>query len=63
MALWFGVSVPLVFFGAYWGFRKPAAEFPVRTNLIPRLIPEQVYFAIHLAYLHDFFFHLRSCLN
>jgi transmembrane 9 superfamily protein 2/4 len=44
MALWFGVSMPLVFFGAYWGFRKPAMEFPVRTNLIPRLIPEQVWY-------------------
>merc|ERR1712146_462130 len=40
MAMWFFVSVPLVFVGSYFGFRKPVAEWPVRTNLIPRLIPE-----------------------
>jgi len=44
LVLWFCVSVPLVFFGAYFGFRKPVPEFPVRTNLIPRLIPEQVWY-------------------
>jgi len=44
VALWFGVSVPLVFFGSYFGYKRPAPEFPVRTNLIPRLIPEQVWY-------------------
>lgn len=41
LALWFLVSVPLTFVGAYFGFRKRALEHPVRTNQIPRLIPEQ----------------------
>lgn len=41
LALWFGVSVPLTFVGAYFGFRKPAVEQPVRTNQIPRQIPDQ----------------------
>jgi len=41
LALWFGVSVPLTFVGAYFGFRKPPIEQPVRTNQIPRQIPEQ----------------------
>ncbi|XP_049962742.1 transmembrane 9 superfamily member 2 [Schistocerca serialis cubense] len=41
LALWFGVSVPLTFIGAYFGFRKRAIEHPVRTNQIPRKIPEQ----------------------
>jgi len=41
LALWFGVSVPLTFLGAYLGFKKPAIELPVRTNQIPRQIPEQ----------------------
>ncbi|XP_022908111.1 transmembrane 9 superfamily member 2 [Onthophagus taurus] len=41
LGLWFGVSVPLTFVGAYFGFRKRAIEHPVRTNQIPRLIPEQ----------------------
>ncbi|XP_046401504.1 transmembrane 9 superfamily member 2 [Ischnura elegans] len=41
LALWFGVSVPLTFVGAYFGFRKRPIEHPVRTNQIPRQIPEQ----------------------
>ncbi|XP_065055621.1 transmembrane 9 superfamily member 2-like [Rhopilema esculentum] len=41
LALWFGVSVPLTFLGAYLGFKKKALEPPVRTNQIPRQIPEQ----------------------
>ncbi|KAJ4431372.1 transmembrane 9 super member 2 [Periplaneta americana] len=41
LALWFGVSVPLTFIGAYFGFRKRPIEHPVRTNQIPRQIPDQ----------------------
>lgn len=67
LALWFGVSVPLTFVGAYFGFRKrvrktrllyatyrhdvityfqlfhclQSLEHPVRTNQIPRQIPDQ----------------------
>ncbi|XP_060516751.1 transmembrane 9 superfamily member 2 [Cylas formicarius] len=41
LALWWLVSVPLTFIGAFFGFRKRALEHPVRTNQIPRLIPEQ----------------------
>ena len=42
--LWFGISTPLVFVGAYFGFKKPAYEYPVRTNKIPRQIPEQAWY-------------------
>eukprot|EP01056_Protomagalhaensia_sp_Gyna25_P005190 Protomagalhaensia_sp_Gyna_25__5189@NODE_61_length_5787_cov_21_667015_g45_i0_p2_GENE_NODE_61_length_5787_cov_21_667015_g45_i0NODE_61_length_5787_cov_21_667015_g45_i0_p2_ORF_typecomplete_len652_score122_45EMP70/PF02990_16/8_2e199TMEM192/PF14802_6/0_07TMEM192/PF14802_6/1_7e03TMEM192/PF14802_6/8e02TMEM192/PF14802_6/18_NODE_61_length_5787_cov_21_667015_g45_i028464801 len=42
--LWLGVSVPLVFIGAYMGYRKPAIELPVRTNQIPRQIPPTPFF-------------------
>ncbi|KAE8687482.1 Transmembrane 9 superfamily member 8 [Hibiscus syriacus] len=42
--LWFGISVPLVFVGGYIGFRKPAIEDPVKTNKIPRQIPEQAWY-------------------
>ncbi|PUZ59742.1 hypothetical protein GQ55_4G066900 [Panicum hallii var. hallii] len=42
--LWFGISVPLVFVGSYVGFKKPAMEDPVRTNKIPRAIPEQPWY-------------------
>lgn len=26
--LWFGISVPLVFVGSYFGYKKPAPEVP-----------------------------------
>ncbi|KAL2655245.1 hypothetical protein AAZV13_04G055900 [Glycine max] len=42
--LWFGISVPLVFVGSYVGFKKPAIENPVKTNKIPRQIPEQAWY-------------------
>merc|ERR1711957_1073279 len=45
LVLWFGVSVPLVFFGAYAGFRKPAIDLPVKVGQIPRAIPEQPWFS------------------
>ncbi|CAF3191948.1 unnamed protein product [Rotaria sp. Silwood2] len=41
LALWFCVSTPLVFIGAYLGFKRPVSENPVRTNQIPRQVPEQ----------------------
>uniref|UniRef100_A0A0D9WSN9 Transmembrane 9 superfamily member n=1 Tax=Leersia perrieri TaxID=77586 RepID=A0A0D9WSN9_9ORYZ len=42
--LWFGISVPLVFAGSYIGFKNPPMEDPVRTNKIPRAIPEQPWY-------------------
>ncbi|OAY68861.1 Transmembrane 9 superfamily member 9 [Ananas comosus] len=42
--LWFGISVPLVFVGSYIGFQKPAIEDLVKTNKIPRQIPEQAWY-------------------
>ncbi|KAK9705438.1 hypothetical protein RND81_07G057000 [Saponaria officinalis] len=44
MLLWFGISVPLVFVGSYLGFKKPPIEDPVKTNKIPRQIPEQAWY-------------------
>jgi len=44
LVLWFGISVPLVFLGSYFGFRKDAISVPVRTNQIPRQIPAQPWF-------------------
>ncbi|KAH8855777.1 Transmembrane 9 superfamily member 2 [Schistosoma japonicum] len=41
LALWLCVSLPLCFIGAFFGFRKPVFETPVRTNQIPRQIPFQ----------------------
>ena len=45
--LWFGISVPLVFAGSYLGYKKDAAESPVRTNKIPRQVPPQPWFIRH----------------
>ena len=44
VVLWFGVSVPLVFGGAYCGFKKDVEPHPVRTNQIPRLVPPQPWY-------------------
>ncbi|XP_074269402.1 transmembrane 9 superfamily member 7-like [Silene latifolia] len=44
MLLWFGISVPLVFVGSYLGFKKAPIEDPVKTNKIPRQIPEQAWY-------------------
>ncbi|KAG8182614.1 hypothetical protein JTE90_021750 [Oedothorax gibbosus] len=41
LSLWFGISLPLTFVGAYFGFKKRTIEHPVRTNQIPRQIPDQ----------------------
>ena len=45
----FGISVPLVFLGAYLGFRRPPIEYPTKTNLIPRRVPERPW------YMHPIF--------
>ncbi|CAG8605200.1 2773_t:CDS:10, partial [Paraglomus occultum] len=44
IVLWFLISVPLSCIGSYIGFKKPAIEHPVRTNPIPRQIPDQVFY-------------------
>ena len=44
LCLWFGISFPLIFTGFYFGYRKQAYEHPVRTNQIPRQIPEQPWY-------------------
>ena len=42
--LWFCVSVPLVFLGSFFGYKRESMKFPVRTNQIPRSIPVQVWY-------------------
>ncbi|EDW27311.1 GL21220 [Drosophila persimilis] len=41
LLLWFGISVPLVYLGFYFGYRKQPYQHPVRTNMIPRQVPTQ----------------------
>ena len=43
-AMWFGISLPLVFLGHYFGYRKQPYEHPVRTNQIPRQVPSQLWY-------------------
>jgi transmembrane 9 superfamily protein 2/4 len=42
--LWFCVSVPLVFLGSFFGYKREMTTFPVRTNQIPRTIPPQAWY-------------------
>ncbi|CAO3696348.1 unnamed protein product [Umbelopsis ramanniana] len=44
LALWALISLPLSVIGSYFGFRKPRIEHPVRTNQIPRQIPDQPFY-------------------
>jgi transmembrane 9 superfamily protein 2/4 len=44
LALWTGISLPLTFLGSYFAWRKTPPEQPVRTNQIPREIPDQVWY-------------------
>jgi len=44
LVLWFGISVPLVYLGAFFGQKKDAYELPCRVNSIPRYIPEQPWY-------------------
>uniref|UniRef100_U5EWA6 Transmembrane 9 superfamily member n=1 Tax=Corethrella appendiculata TaxID=1370023 RepID=U5EWA6_9DIPT len=44
LCLWFGISLPLVYLGYYFGFRKQAYQHPVRTNMIPRQVPHQQWY-------------------
>ncbi|CBZ51214.1 hypothetical protein NCLIV_042810 [Neospora caninum Liverpool] len=44
LLLWFGISTPLVFLGAYFGFKQQPISLPVRINKIPRQIPQQPWF-------------------
>jgi len=38
VALWFGVSVPLVFFGSFIGFKRKKIQNPVDYNMVPSMI-------------------------
>jgi transmembrane 9 superfamily protein 2/4 len=51
-ALWCLVSIPLVFFGAYFGYKKDIMKYPTVTSTIPREIPQgEWYFSIPVMML------------
>jgi len=46
LLMWFGISVPLVFVGAFFGFKAKLPDPPTRTNEIPRQIPKQAWYMV-----------------
>mmetsp|Transcript_67436 Transcript_67436/g.161248 ORF Transcript_67436/g.161248 Transcript_67436/m.161248 type:complete len:659 (+) Transcript_67436:92-2068(+) len=44
LVFWFFISLPLVFLGSFVGFRSAPVEHPVRTNPIPRQVPDQIWY-------------------
>ena len=49
LCMWFIISFPLVWVGVWLGYRKTLADPPVKTNMVPRVIPSQAW------YLHPLF--------
>lgn len=41
LVVWFGITIPIVFWGAFVGFKRERAKFPCSVNSIPREIPYQ----------------------
>ncbi|ORZ15076.1 hypothetical protein BCR42DRAFT_416346 [Absidia repens] len=41
LGIWTVIALPLSVAGSYLGFRRPKIEHPVRTNQIPRQVPDQ----------------------
>jgi transmembrane 9 superfamily member 2/4 len=44
LVLWFGISTPLVFLGAYLGNQQDAINFPAPTSSIHRQVPDQPWY-------------------
>ncbi len=44
LLMWLCISGPLVFLGAFFGFKAKLADNPTRTNEIPRQIPQQAWY-------------------
>ena len=44
LVIWFGVSTPLVFVGAFFGYKVDAFDYPVNVSSLPRQIPDQPWY-------------------
>ncbi|EWC45793.1 hypothetical protein DRE_05130 [Drechslerella stenobrocha 248] len=44
VCMWLLISVPLVLFGSWLGFKRPAYDQPTKTTQIPRQIPQQPWY-------------------
>eukprot|EP00922_Rhytidocystis_sp_ex-Travisia-forbesii_P020147 GHVS01029696.1.p1 GENE.GHVS01029696.1~~GHVS01029696.1.p1 ORF type:complete len:641 (-),score=28.71 GHVS01029696.1:299-2221(-) len=47
LCMWFGLSLPLVFYGSYSGHQGHPMSIPVRVNQIPRQIPKRSSLFLH----------------
>jgi len=62
MVLWFGVTIPIVFWGAFVGFRQDRAKFPSSVNSIPREIPHRPWYMSQIpAIVCGGFFPFLAC--
>jgi len=44
LCIWLLISFPLVWVGVWLGYRKELPEPPVKTNMVPRVIPSQAWY-------------------
>ena len=51
LLLWIGVSVPLVFIGSFFGYKRDVIKNPTETNRLEREIPEQKWYMNTLVFM------------
>lgn len=44
LCIWFLVSFPLVWMGVWLGYRRERMDPPVKTNMVPRVVPSQAWY-------------------
>jgi len=44
LCIWFLISFPLVWVGVWLGYRRELQDPPVKTNMVPRVIPSQAWY-------------------
>ena len=44
LCIWFLISFPLVWVGVWLGYRRELSDPPVKTNMVPRVIPSQAWY-------------------
>merc|ERR1712137_764243 len=49
LCIWFLISFPLVWVGVWLGYRRSLTDPPVKTNMVPRVIPSQAWY-LHLLF-------------
>ena len=44
LCIWFLLSFPLVWLGIWLGYKRPQSDAPVKTNMVPRVVPAQAWY-------------------